>query len=464
MVIASGRRPLMALAIALVAVGCGRGPVPPELTSLGPVDPAVHALLADLTARVERARSDHDAWGRLGMALEANGLLVEAERVYETAMASAGHEPRWLYRRAILRARRGEVSEALDDLDRVIRLAPGYVPARWRQGLWRLDLGDMAAAETSLRAAIRMAPDDPAGHVGLALVHLARRDDAEAVKTLEALLGARPGHRYALHLLGTAYRRLGRDDEARFALAVGSMGEPEWVDPWSDEVAQYRRGFAALLKEATALGLEQRYDEAITLLQRLLAERPDDTALRVYLGGMYASARRMEDAEALLLPVLAADPGSFDAHMHLAAGYLFVHALDRAATHAGRAVALRPSSPEAARLQGVVRWQQGRADEAAQLFETAALENPRDPMPHLWIGMILGERGQYLAARRRFELALERNPLLGDALIGVADTYAALGDFDQAERIIARAVQADPHNPRLPAARARIGSAARARQ
>ena len=52
---------------------------------------------------------------------------------------------------------------------------------------------------------------------------------------LERLLNDHPGDRYAMQLLGTAYRRLGRDDDARFALAVGAGGEPVWRDPWSDE-------------------------------------------------------------------------------------------------------------------------------------------------------------------------------------------------------------------------------------
>jgi tetratricopeptide (TPR) repeat protein len=176
---------------------------------------------------------------------------------------------------------------------------------------------------------------------------------------------------------------------------------------------------------------------------------------------MYAAARRLREAEALLLPIVAENPQQFDAQMHLASAYLFARDLDKAAQHAADALELRPSSADATRLHGVVRWQQGRADDAARLFEATIARDPRDPMPHLWIGMIHGARGQYLAARRRFELALERNPLLGDALIGIADTHAALGEFAEAERVLARAAQAEPSNPHLAEAQARIGAAAR---
>jgi tetratricopeptide (TPR) repeat protein len=177
---------------------------------------------------------------------------------------------------------------------------------------------------------------------------------------------------------------------------------------------------------------------------------------------MYASAGRMGEATAILEPVLRRGPSKqFDATMHLASGYLFSGALDKAATYAARALELRPESADAAKLRGVVDWQQGREREALARFDAAATADPRDPMPQLWMGMIHGQQGQYLLARNRFEVALSKNPLLGDALIGLADTWAATGDVGQAQKVLERAAQAEPNNPRLAAARERIGAAVR---
>ena len=445
-----------------VLTGCGRGPIPQDPRTFGELDPAVATLLDELTASVNADRSDAPRWGRLAMGLEANGLLVQAAANYAIASGLDGREPRWRYLHALLKARRGDIDAALADLDRVRELAPGYAPARWKQGFWWLDRGDTARAQTAFEAAVGVAPTDVAGRIGLALVHLSNREEAQAAAALEAVLATHPGDRYALHLLGTAYRRLGRENEALFALTVGSSGQPSWPDPWSDEISQYRRGFAAMLKEATQLGLERKFDEAIARLEELMKLRPDDRALRTYLGGMYAAAGRATDAAAILEPVLAADPTNFDATMHLASGYLFAGDLDRAAAYAERALALRPSNADAAKLQGMVHWQRGRIREAEAALSEAADADPRDPMPHLWLGMIFGQQMRYIDARRRFETALSKNPLLGDALIGVADTFAATGAFAQAEVALKRAEQAEPNNPRLPAARDRILAAAKA--
>jgi tetratricopeptide (TPR) repeat protein len=450
----------------LLVTACRQAPAlpPPDPVALGQIDPAVRSLIDESTASVNAQPGDAARWDRLAMAYEANGFLVQAAQSYDAAVTLDPRTPQPLYRRALLRARRGDADAALADLDRVIALAPSYVPARWRQGLWLLDRGDTAEAEAAFQYAAQAAPADPAGTIGLALVHLAKREDAEAAAVLERTLAAEPGQRYAQHLLGTAYQRLGRDAEARFALTVGASGQPEWNDPWSDEVSPYRRGFAAMLKEATRLAQDRRFDDSIAILSRLVEQRQADTALRVYLGGIHASAGHIGEAAAILDPVLASDPSNFDATMHLATGYLFTGALDKAASYAARALSLRPSNADAAKLQGVVDWQQGRLQRAQTAFDAAATADPRDPMPHLWTGMILGQQQRYVDARRRFEEALARNPLLGDALLGVADTYAATGNFADAQTALKRAEQAEPSNPRLAAARERIDAAsARAR-
>ena len=445
--------------------GCDSGAAPQDPRTFGNLDPAVIELLDELTAAVNTDRSDASRWGRLAMGLEANGLLVQSAANYDVAVRLDGNEPRWRYRRALLSARRGEIDPALADLKTVSTLAPGYAPAYWRSGLLLLDRGDGDAAQVAFQSAVQAAPSDPAGHTGLALVHLSKGDNTEAVAVLEKLLATNPGERYALQLLGTAYRRLGREDDARFALTVGSTGQPAWTDTWSDEISQYRRGFAVMLKEATQLGLERKFDQAIALLDRLTQLRPKDKALHVYLGGMYAAAGRIAPAAAMLEPILADDPKHFDATMHLASGYLFAGNLDKASAYAARALELRPANADAAKLRGMVLWQQGRLPEAVALFEAAATADPRDATPHLWIGMVLGQQARYVEARGRFEAALSKNPLLGDALIGVADTFAATGEWAAAESALERAAHAEPTNARLAAARDRIlSAAARARR
>ena len=272
----------------------------------------------------------------------------------------------------MLAQRNGDAEAALQDFDRAIALSPDFVPARWRRGLLLLDRGDLDGAEAAFKVATNLAPNDSAGATGLARVLLARDQADHAAARLEALLGRSPADRYAYQLLGTAYLRLGREAEAQEALAAGAGGQPMWADAWSDEVGSMRRGFAASLKDATALAMAGRYPEAIAQLERLHAEHPDDRALQTYLGGVYASAGRVAEAKRLLETTLAATPDDFDATLHLATAHLFGGDFAAAETAAVRALDLRPGSAEATRLRGVIAWRAGRLDDGRRYLEAAA--------------------------------------------------------------------------------------------
>ena len=99
-----------------IAAACARGPAPPDPASIGDLDPEVKTLIEEQTAAVNQQRSDATRWGRLAMAYEANGRLVEAENAYAVAIELGDSEPLWRYHRALLVARRGDLQPALADL------------------------------------------------------------------------------------------------------------------------------------------------------------------------------------------------------------------------------------------------------------------------------------------------------------------------------------------------------------
>src|SRR5688500_8691584 len=134
---------LVKIAVLLVAfgaagAGCRRAhsstPEPPQIEALGDMDPEVGALLRELRAAIQRDRADAGAWGRFGMACEANGFVGAARRAYEISADLAPDEPRWRYRLALVTSRLGEHDAALAALVRTNDLAPNYAPAWTRRG------------------------------------------------------------------------------------------------------------------------------------------------------------------------------------------------------------------------------------------------------------------------------------------------------------------------------------------
>jgi len=433
-----------------------RTPDPIEIAALGPMDADVASLLGELRSAVERNRNDAGAWGRLAMACEANGFVGASRTTYEVASHLAPDDPRWAYRLALVASRLGEHDTASAALERTNRLAPDYAPAWTRRGQWLLDRGDTPGAEAAFRQALAIDAHDLPASLGIARVHLERREPGRAADVLEGVLGQHPGDRYALQLLGTAYRRVGRISDAEVALAVGAEGEPAWSDPWSEEIGQYRRGFATQLKAATAEAMAGRFDRALPILEDLRRRRPDDAALTTHMAEVLTAAGRFSEAIELLLPVTTAHPEHADAHVTLASAYFASGQLAPADAHAARAIELQASGARAHELRGLVAWRRGRLPDAETWFEQGRARDPRDARLGAWIGLIALDQGRPQAAAAAFADVLRRQPMQPDALAGLAMAKAAMGDREQAALALARAEQVSPEHPRVREARERL--------
>jgi tetratricopeptide (TPR) repeat protein len=451
--------------VAATATSCSLShpgiPEPPRVESLGNMDPDVAALLRELRAPIEASPRDAAAWGRFGMACEANGFVGAAREAYVRASSLAGDEPRWTYRLALVAARLGDYDGALAAVSRVNDLAPDYGPAWCRRGNWLVDRNDTTGAESAFNRALAIDNSDLAASIGLARVYLERRDNTRAAEVLERALEHHAGDRYALQLLGTAYRRLGRVDDAAFALAVGANGEPTLRDPWSEEVGQYRRGFATELKAATAEAMAGRFDRALPLLEGLRQKRPADVALANHTAEVLTAAGRAREAATLLTSVVDRRTDNADTHLGLASAYLATGDLERADAHAARAIDLHSSGARALELKGLVAWRKGKKDEAARLFEEGLKRDPRDLRLLAWIGYINLEARRSREATEAFGEVLRRDPLQIDALAGLAMAQHALGAREQATLALSRAEQLAPEHPRVREAKAVLQGSAR---
>lgn len=435
-----------------------RSPTPPAPADLASLDPELADLITQTRADVH---ADPAAWARLGMIYEANGFVGLARACYEQSVYRRDTEARWWYRLALVRARLGDVEGALAAALRASELDPGYAPVHWRQGLWRLDRGELHAAERAFRRALEVDPADPAGSVGLARVDLARGQPERAADTLESMLAARPGDRYALQLLGRAYGEMGRRDEAAFALAVGVDGEPSWRDPWSNELAQYRRGYAALLKDAVEHFQNGRFDEAIGIYERL-RHRRESPALLTQLGAAYVAAGRIDAALSVLEPLVFANPEEFDAHVTLASAYLQKGNAERALAHADRALAINPASARAHEARGMILWRTERYAAALSEFDEAHRADPRNATALVWMGMVQTDLRRHREALALFERAAVKRPMLVDAWLGIARAHVELGSVEQAAAALARAERIDPAHPQVSAGWVQLKELARA--
>jgi tetratricopeptide (TPR) repeat protein len=283
--------------------------------------------------------------------------------------------------------------------------------------------------------------------VGLALVRLQRQQPQLAVDVLERALANTPGDRYAMQLLGTAYGRLGRVEEAQYALAVGMTGEPAWPDPWTDEMLQFRRGFAVRLKDATQYFVAGQMPQAIALLEQLRQEKPDDIALLNHLGEVLVAAGRVGEGVAMLEQVVAKDPERFEAYVNLASGYLNQNDLARAGAAVDRALAINPSLGRAYETKGLILWRSGDERAALDAFGAAVRNDPRDVRALVWAGMLALNLARPADALDSFARATRFDPTRVEAWVGIANAAMTLRQWDRASAALQHAAQLAPGAP-----------------
>ena len=449
---------LIAGAIAALRTLRASAAAPPALADLGPLAPEIADIVRQARESVAQDPRDGARWGRFGMVCEANGLAGAARNAYANAAATQPSEARWPFHLAAAEARLGRTDDAVRDMERAIEVNPQYAPAYWRLGLWLLDENRIGEAERAFGRATEIDPADRAGWIGLARVYLQRDENERAAGLLERLVAAAPAEGYTLQLLGTAYRQLGRAEQAASASQVGTKGSPQWSDPWTDEMLAFRRGYAALLKDATAYIVDGRFPQAINILEALRRQKPDDIVLMAHLGQVYVAAGRDADGVSLLEGVVARQPDRFEAHVDLATGYMHLGNLAKARVEAEQALALNRSYAPGHETLGLVEWRSGDMRRAIAAFDRAVELDPRNARALVWKAMVETNEGRAADALASFERAAHTDPTSVDAWIGIANAQMNRHDLAAARAALQNAERLEPGRPAVKATADRLRS------
>lgn len=94
--------------------------------------------------------------------------------------------------------------------------------------------------------------------------------------------------------------------------------------------------------------------------------------------------------------------------------------------------------------QGVDAYAKGQREVAVSAFSKAVRENPKDPMPHVYLARMAREVGNFSLAGNEATLALEADPNNAVALREMAANLLQQGNNELARRFYVRAVEADP--------------------
>ena len=212
-----------------------------------------------------------------------------------------------------------------------------------------------------LEVAARINPQDERPRLALARVLSDAGRDADAVRVLEATVGAFPGSPLAHWSLGSQYERLNRLTDARRAYEMAAAHAPARYHRLDAAIGRLAAGAADFAGAGAALG-------------RAVAENLNDPGIHRTMAGVLLQQDRSGDALAELVAALLLDPA--DAAAHAGVGQIYLNA-GRYADAVGplhRALELSPADTSARYALAISLMRVGRASEAAREFERVEAE------------------------------------------------------------------------------------------
>ena len=226
--------------------------------------------------------------------------------------------------------------------------------------------------------------------------HLDAGRPAAAVEACRVLLRLDPGHAETNHILGLAYLRLGRADDAVAALGRAVARQPASPIYLTNlGVAQQAAGQAGA---------------AATSYRAALALAPDSAQIHANLGVVLLALGQVAAAAAAQRQALLLAPSMPEAHYNLGLALAAGDDPEAALSSFAEALRLRPDYAPAATSLSATLLALGRPGEARAAAERAVALAPETAAAHHALANVLAEAGELEAAATAYEAALHRQP------------------------------------------------------
>ncbi len=222
----------------------------------------------------------------------------------------------------------------------------------------------------------------------------------EAVNVLEIVLAEDPAVPQARLMLATAYRKTGRNEDAKALLDGYLRDNPD------DAVA--------LVTMATILSEEGRDDEVLALARRVLSVDDRNTQAYELMAGVHMKANDHLGA----LPMLE------------------------------KAVAIQPKLTRPRLNLAVAMIGLGRLPEAERLLDDIIAERPKFPLAHFHLGLLYEHQGRLAEARAAYTAEVELHDTSVLARFNLGDLFFRSGDMTAAEREMRVLIEQAPDTPK----------------
>lgn len=368
--------------------------------------------------------------GILATRRQTKEAIATYERIIQLG-DSASEEPYVLI--ASLHAQEGDLPAAKAILQRLIAKNPDSFFGHYYLARMSEAEGDAKGAEAGYRKSLQLNSNAESVRVDLARVLGAQKRFPEAIELCQAVIESNPKNVTARNML--AQLLLGENKLDQAIEQFESLGKLE-EDP-SDT-----RFKIALIK------IQRRdFEAAITDLNLILAEHPENTAARYYLGSAYAGVRKFGDAITELRKIGPGEELFVESRILGAAMLQQEKRYAEASEIVGEAIKEKPSDIRLLSLQASLDHESANFDRAIDTMKKVVELEPTKDSHYFSLGVYQDAAGKRADAIESMKKAIELNPKNANALNYLGYTYADSGsNLQEAEQLVRRALAIEKDN------------------
>ena len=338
---------------------------------------------------------------------------------------------------------RGNINEAMADLQSVVTAKPKNFVARFNLGRAHFARAEYEQAQQEFEAAITERPDYVPARLAKTQVHLIRGDNDAALKSADDVLKIAPGSVQGIVMKASALQRLKRPDEARTMLTAVLTQNPKQVETLlelgllnlnekklKDSQDLFRRAWEAdttnlrgLLGESRALLIDGQGEKSVQIVEVEAQKAPSRLDLTSALGNAQAGAGQLDKAIATfqtLVPKVSDPRQQSDLWTRIGEAYLRKGDIQQSINSIEKAQQGSPNNSNLTIDLAMLYEAQGKRDTAKKYYESALKVDPTNALALNNLAYMITETGgdleQALTYATRAKQRLPQHPEINDTL------------------------------------------------
>lgn len=323
-----------------------------------------------------------------------------------------------------------KTAEAEQELTALIERDPENIQALFmRSGLY-FNRRDFANSLSDMEKVVKLAPNDPSAHLGLADVLNASGDSEKAEAIISDVIARFPGYAQAYITMANLQMMQGTPEAALMTLDIGknvAKGSVDLIMARTDILVSLKRydeakkgleefskenpdlKTAAQMRLADIEALRERYGAAAKIYEDLLKENPDmQTAVEGYLHSL-VSGKKLKEAQAFAAKRSKERPEDPSAAYIFGEIALLNKDLATSEKAFKKALELNPAWEQPLTRLAQLYTASNRLSDAIKLCEDLIEKDPKAISPAVLLGILLEQKGDLDAAEKQYRSVLERH-------------------------------------------------------